>query len=185
MAVSMLWSCENSGKQEAKKSDDHADHQAAASSKKVSKSPRTAAMSMVAGNHVHIDYSSPSVRGRQVFGGLVAYGEVWVTGAHKATNINFDKDVKIGETMVPKGKYGFFTIPGEDLWTIILNKQWDMHLADEYDAAEDILRFDVAPKTLDEVQESLTYEVVATAANNGSISMSWNKIKISFKFEVQ
>jgi len=181
----MVWSCQNANKQEAKAPDDHAGHQAVASSKKPSKSPRTAVMAMVAGNHVHIDYSSPSARGRQIFGGLVAFGEVWVTGAHKATNIKFDKDVKIGGTIVPQGKYGFFTIPGENNWTIILNSEWDMHLADEYDAAKDILRIDVAPDLLDEVTESLTYEVVEGSGNTGTISVAWDKTKVSFKFEVQ
>jgi len=60
-----------------------------------SKSPRTAVMAMTGGNHIHLDYSSPSVRGRQVFGGLVSMNEVWVTVTHKATSIQFDKPVTI------------------------------------------------------------------------------------------
>jgi hypothetical protein len=59
------------------------------------KSPRMAAMAMVGNNHVHIDYGSPSVRGRNIWNGLVAYDQVWATGAHRATTIDFSDDVII------------------------------------------------------------------------------------------
>ncbi len=138
---------------------------------------------MVDGNHVHIDYSSPSVRGRVIFGGLVAYNEVWSTGAHKATSIEFDKPVKISGREIEAGKYGFFTIPGESTWTVIINKNWDMHLADEYDPAEDVIRFEVEPESLDEVRESLEYNVESLGDGRGRISVAWDKTEISFGFE--
>ena len=64
-------------------------------------------MAIVDGNHIHINYSSPSVRGRQIFDGLVAFGEVWATGAHKATWIQLDKPVKIGDKVVPAGNMAY------------------------------------------------------------------------------
>jgi hypothetical protein len=163
--------------------EDHANHEAPAENATPSKSPRTSAMAMIDGNHVHIDYSSPSVRGRQIFGGLVAYGEVWVTGAHKATSIQFDKPVSINGKEIPAGKYGFFTIPGENEWTIILNENWDMHLADDYSQEKDILRFTVTPKELDQPVESLTYFVQETAPGMGEITVSWSTTQIKFDFK--
>ncbi len=145
------------------------------------KSPKTSAMAMVGDNHIHIDYSAPSVRGRQIFGGLVAYDEIWVTGAHKATSISFDKAVTIGDKQVPAGKYGFFTIPGEKKWVIILNKQWDMHLADDYQQSEDILRMEVAPETLEKPVEMLTYTVNTTDGKNAVVSIAWDTVRISFE----
>ena len=139
----------------------HESHQPSEPEKKKSKSPRTAAMAMVGNNHIHIDYSSPSVRGRQIFGGLVAFGEVWVTGAHKATNINFDKDVIIGGKKITKGKYGLFTIPGQTEWTIIINELWDMHLADHYDQQFDVVRVATEVKTLDPLVEALSFEALS------------------------
>ena len=156
------------------------DHSKDGETKKKSKSPRTMAMAMVSGNHIHIDYSSPSVRGRTIFGGLVAYGEVWVTGAHKATNIAFDKPVSISDVEVPAGKYGLFTIPGKEEWTIILNKQWDMHLADDYSQEEDIIRFSVKPETLSEPTESLTFEVLNNNGT-GNITLKWADVQVSFE----
>ena len=144
-------------------------------------SPKREAMAMVGENHIHIDYSSPSVRGRVIWGGLVPYNQVWSTGAHKATAISFGQDVIINDTLVPAGKYGFFTIPGEESWILILNKNWDQHLADEYDEAEDVVRLTVTPEKLPEMQESLTYQVEALNDSTARISVSWEHLKVSFE----
>ena len=163
----------------------HENHQAQESTEKEKpKSPRTAAMAMVAGNHIHIDYSAPSVRDRVIWGGLIAYDQVWVTGAHKATSIKFNKDLKIKGNVVPAGKYGLFTIPGKDKWTIILNKNWDQHLADDYNMEDDILRFEVIPEVSENNQEVLQFEVTASEGNNGQISISWEKLSIVIDVEV-
>jgi hypothetical protein len=169
-------------KEESSKQEDHSAHAAEGTEKPKSKSPKQMAMTSVGENHVHMEYNSPGVRGRQIFGGLVAYDEVWVTGAHRATTINFQQDVMIKETVIPAGKYGFFTIPGAESWTLILSKDWDMHLADDYNQANDVLRFDVTPETLEEQVESLTYTVDAMGEGAGMISMAWADVKISFKF---
>lgn len=71
-------------------------------------------MAMIGENHVHIDYGSPSVRGRNIWNGLVAYNQVWATGTHKATWIDFSKDVMIEGQHIPKGKYRFFIIPDKN-----------------------------------------------------------------------
>lgn len=147
------------------------------------KSPRTSAMAMVDDNHVHIDYGSPSVRGRNIWNGLVAYGQVWATGAHKATWIEFSEDVKINSQIVPKGKYGFFTIPDKKEWTIILSKDWDMHLADDYNAENDVIRIIVKPKKNKDLVESLQYQVIETANNQGRIEISWEYLSVSFEFK--
>lgn len=147
-------------------------------------SPRTSAMDNIGEAHIHIDYSSPGVRGRTIWGGLVAYDQVWVTGAHKATSIDFSKDVKINGEKVPAGTYGFFTIPGKEEWTIILNKNHEQHLADDYDKAEDVLRFQVEPEQLSDMVESLTYEVKPGEGDKGTISVMWEYKKVSFELEV-
>ena len=149
--------------------------------KKKPASPKQQAMAMIGNNHIHIEYSSPSVRGRVIWGGLVAYNKVWSTGAHKATSINFPAAVIINDTNIPAGKYGFFTIPSESNWTVILNKNWDMHLADDYQDSQDIIRFEVTPEKLNEIQEVLVYKVESTGDNTGSISIAWEYLKISIE----
>ena len=148
-----------------------------------SKSPRRSAMAMIGENHVHIDYGSPSVRGRQIWNGLVAYDQVWATGAHKATWIDFGHDVIINNIVVPKGKYGFFTIPGKSHWTLIFNKVWDMHLADDYDPKQDIVRLNAKPSKNKELVETLTYEVMEGKKGKGKIRMNWEYLSIEVDFE--
>ena len=175
-------SCEKKT-ENATESDSHENHQPEASAAEEApkpKSPRTSSMAMVGGNHIHIDYSSPSMRGRQVFGGLVAYGEVWVTGAHKATNIKFDNDVTIGGVSIPEGKYGLFTIPGESEWTIIINKTWDMHLADDYKAEDDIVRVTSNVEVLETPSEALAFEVSSAVDGMGKVSIKWADVSVSF-----
>jgi len=186
VATSLVWACSTPEKKAegTEESVEHTDHKHATSTPKEEskpKSPRTASMAMIGDNHVHIDYSSPSMRGRQIFGGLVGYGEVWVTGAHKASNITLDKAATIGGTMIPKGKYGLFTIPGEAQWTIIINKDWDMHLADDYNEANDIVRLPVTIEELESAVESLTFEVAAVDDTKGTVTIKWENTSVVFE----
>src|SRR5687768_6237575 len=125
-----------------------------------------------------ISYHSPGVRSRIIWGGLVPYDQVWVTGAHNATKIESDKSFIIGSKTIPPGKYAFFTIPGKDEWTIVLNKNWDQHLADEYNTADDIVRLQVKPDTLTYIQERLMYDIDQWAQKEGNIIMSWEKLRL-------
>lgn len=142
------------------------------------KSPRKSAMANIGDTHIHIDYAAPSMRGRQIFGGLVAYNEVWTPGAHKATTIQFYEDVMVEGKSVPKGKYGLFTIPGQDQWTVMINKNNDMHLSDDYTEADDVVRFNVTPENLQEPVEQLTFEVKPREGNQGQVVLKWADVSI-------
>lgn len=185
LASLIITSCSSSDTDNNATEQQMEEHQHETESEKTEKkkpaSPKQQAMAMIDGNHIHIDYSSPSVRGRVIWGGLVAYDKVWSTGAHKATSINFPEAVAINGTDIPAGKYGFFTIPGKETWTVILNKKWDMHLADDYQEADDILRFEVTPQKLEDIKEGLEYRVESTGDGTGMISVSWEYVKISFE----
>jgi hypothetical protein len=137
------------------------------------KSPHRIAMANIGDAHVHIEYGSPGVRGRMIWGGLVAYDQVWSAGAHNATKISFSKAVKIGTTTIAPGTYGFFLIPHKDKFTFILNKNFDQHLADEYDQKDDVLRMDIEPVAPAKTVQRLTYEVVETGKNQGQVRFSW------------
>ena len=147
-------------------------------------SPHKETMAMIGDTHIHIDYSAPSVRGRIVFGGLLAYGEVWQSGAHNATWIETNKDLVINNQLLQAGKYGFFTIPNKENWTVIFNSNWNQHGKDEYNMNEDVLRFEVAPEISDELTEQLNYSVTQIDDENGIIQLSWEKASISFSFTV-
>ncbi|QNJ99111.1 DUF2911 domain-containing protein [Constantimarinum furrinae] len=153
--------------------------------KKKSLSPHTSAMAMVGDAHIHIDYSSPGVRKRIIFGGLLPYNTVWQAGAHMATWIETNKDLTIDGKELKAGKYGFFVIPNQEEWTIIFNSNWNQHGKDEYNEKDDVMRFKVTPKISEEIKEHLEYKVTKTTNDSGTISLSWEKVLVEFPFEVK
>ena len=177
-------------KEEKKKTDainNHSEHQMEEKSnptEKVVLSPHTSAMAMIGSAHIHIDYSSPGVRDRIIFGGLVGYNTVWQAGAHSATWIETNKNLTIDGTLLPAGKYGLFTIPSKGDWVVVINKNWDQHGKDEYDEKDDVLRFNVTPSISDKITEHLEYKVVKIDDNNGTISLAWEKVSLKFNFEI-
>ncbi len=178
----LIVACKNNSKNESL--DEHQNHKTeeTSSSSKKTLSPHKSAMAMVGDAHVHIDYSSPSVRGRIIYGGLLAYGEVWQSGAHHATWLETNKDIVVNGNLLKAGKYGFFTIPEKDKWTIIFNKNWEQHGKDEYDENDDVLRFDIRPEISEEITEQLTYQVQKINDEEGQIVLSWEKVTITFTF---
>jgi len=154
-------------------------------SKKKPLSPHTETMAMIGDAHIHIDYSSPGVRGRIIFGGLLAYDQVWQAGAHMATWIETNKDLRIKGKTLPAGKYGFFTIPSKNEWTVIFNSNWGQHGKDEYDEKDDVIRFKVKPTFSEEIKEHLEYKVDKVDDAKGKINLSWEKVSIDFNFKVE
>ncbi|AKD04335.1 DUF2911 domain-containing protein [Pontibacter korlensis] len=134
---------------------------------------------MIGPAHLTIAYHSPAARGRVIWGGLVANNQVWVTGAHSATSLQTDHPIMIGGEQVAAGKYALFTIPGEEEWTVIINRNWNQHLADDYSEAEDVVRFKVNPETLQQHQERLRYEILSQGEEQGAIVITWDKLKLA------
>lgn len=127
---------------------------------------------------IKIVYSAPSVKGREIWGKLVPYGEVWRAGANEATTFETDKDIKVEGKTLPAGKYSFFTIPGEKEWTIIFNKTAKQWGAYSYKAADDVLRVTVKPAASASANEVLKYEGSKT-----SFSLLWEKLEVKVKIE--
>lgn len=179
----LIASCQN------KKSghDGHEHHQPEAASATQPENSKKSIPQEAHGNvgnaHVSVYYHSPAVRSRVIWGGLVPYEEVWVAGAHSATSVEFSKAIEIEGTTISKGKYAFFTIPKQERWTLILNKNWEQHLADDYDQAEDVIRIEVTPETGMPLAERLTYTIEDKREGSGAIRMSWEKLSVSLPFK--
>ncbi len=148
-------------------------------------SPHATAMTMIGDAHIHMDYSSPGVRNRIIFGGLLSYDAVWQAGAHNATWLETDKDLVIAGKTLTAGKYGFFIIPSKDEWTVIFNTNWEQHGKDEYDTKDDVLRFKIKPMISEIITEHLEYKVKKVNNNEGLIYFAWEKVSISFNFVTQ
>jgi hypothetical protein len=187
LCLVLLASCKETTKETTEPQNKEATEQQknnAEPAKKKTLSPHTSAMAMVGDAHIHFDYSSPGVRDRIVFGGLLPYDAVWQAGAHNATWVETNKNLTIAGKELKAGKYGFFVIPNKEEWTIIFNTNWDQHGKDEYDEKDDVLRFKVIPKISEDIQEHLEYKISKTNNTSGTINMSWEKVTIEFPFEI-
>ena len=85
--------------------------------------PAHASCKFADGKTITVNYSSPRMRGRKIFGDLVPYGEVWRAGADEATSLVTNADVVMGGKTVPAGRYTLFTLPTAAKWTLIVSKK--------------------------------------------------------------
>lgn len=118
--------------------------------------PEKASCTLAGGKAITIDYSSPRMKGRKVYGGLVPYGEVWRAGANEATTFVTAGDVMVGSAHVPAGSYTLFAVPDKDKWTLVISKktgEWGV----PYPGAQfDLVRVDMKPSSLPAPVENFT-----------------------------
>ncbi|MBB4636315.1 DUF2911 domain-containing protein [Longimicrobium terrae] len=146
-------------------------------------SPRDSINATVGGAQMSLSYGRPARRGRQIFGSVVKWGEVWRTGANEATSFRTSRDLMFGGTRVPAGAYTLWTIPGPQGWQLIINRktgEWGT----EYDASQDLARVPVqAARTRGEAVEQFTMRI-RNAQNGGAIVMSWDDTEVTAPFTV-
>jgi hypothetical protein len=145
-------------------------------------SPKSSVMQYVGITKVKITYSSPGVKGRTIWGGLVPYDKVWRTGANEATEIHFSTDVKINGQDLPAGEYSFFTIPGESEWTVMFNSRTDIGGMD-YQEEADVLKLQVKPQS-GEFRERMTFLIENNTNSSADIVLHWEKLRLVLKMEV-
>ena len=126
---------------------------------------------------ISVSYSSPRVRDREIWGELVPYGKIWRMGANEATILNTNQDLIIQGQRLPKGKYGVFSIPEADQWTIIFNKEWDQWGAYSYQASKDQMRIQVRPDTTFDFLEEMTFQL-----KPDTIEFRWENLGISIPY---
>ena len=132
---------------------------------------------------IKIDYHRPGVKGREVWGKLVPYNQVWRAGANENTTISFSKDVIVDGKNVPAGTYGLHMIPTANDWTIILNKDYRAWGSFFYKEENDLMRFKVKPQPA-EFQEWLIYTFDEVTPNSATASLKWEKLAVPFKIEI-
>jgi hypothetical protein len=147
------------------------------------KSPADSAMVSTAGADIKVYYSRPSKRGREIFGKLVPYGEVWRTGANGATEIVFSKDVNFGGKAVKAGRYALFTIPTKDKWTVILSSKLGQWGAFSYNAKDDVVRVEATPAAQKDVTEMFIIKL-DKADKGASLVMMWDQTSVTVPVSV-
>lgn len=146
-------------------------------------SPAATATGKVGGATITIAYSSPAVKERKIWGGLVPYGKIWRAGANEATTFETDKAIKIEGKELPAGKYSLYVLPTEGEWTIIFNSQvgqWGITRAGETtdDPTKDVLKVTVKPVESKTFNERMTY----TIDKNG-FSLNWEKLSVPVRIK--
>lgn len=131
-----------------------------------------------------VSYSRPSVKNRKIFGELVPYDQLWRTGANAATSIQFTDDTKFEGQLLRAGKYVLFAIPGNDSWTIVINKDTALWGIDGYKEENDALRFKVKTKQLSNKIETFTIDFNDLTNNSANLNLSWENTQVSVKIEV-
>lgn len=144
-------------------------------------SPNASISQTIGTTVVTITYGRPGVKGRDVFGGLEAYGEVWRTGANESTAITFSDDVTIEGETLPAGTYSLYTIPGQEEWTIIFNAK--LSWGTEYDAAEDVLRVTTTPEEAP-TREWFMIHFRNLSSESAECVLHWDTVRVPFTIEV-
>lgn len=151
------------------------------------KSPASSISYTVGLTKITIDYSSPAVNERAIWGEVVPYGEMWRAGANAATTVEFSTEVNLEGKQLAAGKYAFFVIPqeGDDAkWTLIFNKVHDQWGTYNYDEAQDAIRVDVKPQFKKVNQERLTFSIHDQAIDKGYFKLAWEKARVYVRFKV-
>jgi hypothetical protein len=142
-------------------------------------SPKAQVMQTVGLTDITIDYSSPGVKGRVIWGGLQAYDSLWRAGANAATKVTFSRDVTVEGREIKAGSYSLFIIPAKTgAWTIILNSDPSASTG-EYQQSKDVIRISAAPSAVP-FRERLAYQVTDFTDSTATISMEWEKVRVAF-----
>lgn len=129
-----------------------------------------------------VDYSSPGVKGRKIWGGLVPYGQAWRAGANQSTRLTVSRDFKFGTTPMKAGSYSIFMIPGERSWTVILNS--DINAGANHDPKKDVARITVTPTRLAEPRERLTYLFSSSTDDATALDLEWESLRVRVPLSV-
>ncbi len=144
-------------------------------------SPKGSATQTVGLTDISIVYSSPSVRGRKIWGEVVPFDELWRAGANECTKVTFSTPVSIEGKPVPAGAYCLFFLPQKSGWTFILSKNTELWGAGDYKQSEDALRVTAAASTVP-LRERLAFAIVDFDDEKGALVMEWETQRVAVRF---
>jgi hypothetical protein len=140
-------------------------------------SPTARADQLVGVTNFSIEYSSPGVKGRKIWGELVKYDKPWRAGANAATKLTASHDFTFGGTTVKAGTYSVFVTPGKTAWTVMLNSEAGASEQNR-DAAKDVAKLTVKPIALPAVRERLAYIFSDTTEDKVNLDLEWERVRI-------
>lgn len=145
-------------------------------------SPNATLTQTIGTSQILVTYGRPYVNDREIFGGLVPYGEVWRTGANEATYVQFPVDVVVEGEPLSAGEYSLYTIPGEDEWTVIFSNnanQWGL----DYDSSADELRVTTTPEQASH-REMVTFTFQNVTEDSADLVLRWAGVRVPISIEL-
>ena len=146
-------------------------------------SPTATIIQKVGVSDISVEYSRPGAKGREIFGALVPYGEIWRTGANKATKITFNEDCIFGGKKIKKGSYSLFTIPDMDVWSVLLNNDTELWGVGDYDKKKQVCNIETKVINSKDFTESFTIEFGKFKSFSSTMSLKWANTQIDIVIE--
>jgi hypothetical protein len=145
-------------------------------------SPVAIASARYKDSYLKVVYGQPQKKGREIFGQLVPFGQVWRTGANEATELTITRDIKINNMDLRAGNYSLFTIPEKDKWIIILNADLGLWGSYNYNIKSDVLRFDAPVMPTAEPFEAFTIQI-DQKNDKADLIMTWDKTRVTIPIQ--
>lgn len=137
----------------------------------------------VANTAIEITYDRPVARGRDLFGGIVPFGEIWNPGANDATAISFSRDVSVNGNPLPAGRYSLWAIPDPNRWTIVFNRQADVYHTPYPGEGDDALRLMASPRRGAHM-ETLAFYFAAVEKKDAELRLHWGETYVPLRITV-
>ena len=150
---------------------------------KVSKSQAAAVSQRIANTEITITYSRPVARGRELFGVLVPYDQVWNPGADQATAMDVTRDIQINDRPLPAGKYSLWVVPRPETWTVILSKVSDVYHTPYPGEDQDALRLDVRPESGPHM-DVLAFYFPNVEGKDAVLRLHWGSVMVPLSIRV-
>lgn len=136
---------------------------------------------VVAHTQITVVYNRPVARGRQLFGGIVAWGHVWCPGADQATTFETTRDIHINGSVLPAGKYSVWAIPDTARWTIIFSRAANVfHIP--YPEGRDALRVQAMPHAGPHM-ETLAFYFPVADSSRAELDLHWGETIVPLAIE--
>ena len=146
-------------------------------------SPKARVEQRVGITDVSIDYSSPGVKGRKIWGDVVPYDKLWRAGANAPTKLTVSRDFTFGTTAVKAGSYSLFVTPGKKTWTVALNTDLTA-TQDSHDDKNDVAKISITPAALPALRERLAYVFSDTQDDKANLDLEWERVRIRMSIAI-
>ena len=148
-------------------------------------SPKVTTKQQFSTSSIELEYSRPSVKGRKIFGDMVAFEKPWRTGANAATKITFGEEVFFGDQVVKAGTYALYTIPNKGSWIIMLNTNHKSSGLNDIKPENDVAKIEVKATHLNELVETFTIELNDITSTSATLNIMWEHTKVSVPIKAE